>query len=205
MYENMLVVLWWCLDISGHVQSCWVNSKRVYLNSGNVPNSMLEWIGTNSHGCHKLRILLKSESCLHCVQKEINIANSTNTTYAWALLPQVVHKFKMRSDIQSYHLGGMGCSSGVIAVNLIRDLLVVRAPALSAMKSELRTFQQVRLKCTCKDKSWVHTCRSQVNLYFLSTSTLKAMSACFAADSQIIFESWCIVAGHSMIGCKSYS
>lgn len=35
----------------------------------------------------------------------------------------IVNKFGMRSDIQSYHLGGMGCSMGVVSVNLIRDLL----------------------------------------------------------------------------------
>lgn len=38
---------------------------------------------------------------------------------------QVVNKFKMRSDIHSYHLGGMGCSNGVVAVNLIHDILRV--------------------------------------------------------------------------------
>eukprot|EP00210_Caulerpa_lentillifera_P004224 g4029.t1 len=35
----------------------------------------------------------------------------------------IVNRFKMRPDIQSYHLGGMGCSMGVVSVNLIRDLL----------------------------------------------------------------------------------
>jgi len=34
-----------------------------------------------------------------------------------------VNKFKMRQDIQAYHLGGMGCGNGVIAVGLVRDLL----------------------------------------------------------------------------------
>ena len=31
----------------------------------------------------------------------------------------VVVRFKMRSDIQSYHLGGMGCGTGVIGINLV--------------------------------------------------------------------------------------
>ena len=31
----------------------------------------------------------------------------------------------MRPDIQSYHLGGMGCGTGVVGINLIRDLLKV--------------------------------------------------------------------------------
>lgn len=35
----------------------------------------------------------------------------------------IVNRFQMRPDVQSYHLGGMGCSMGVVSVNLIRDLL----------------------------------------------------------------------------------
>ena len=34
-------------------------------------------------------------------------------------------RFNMRPDIQSYHLGGMGCGTGVVGINLIRDLLKV--------------------------------------------------------------------------------
>lgn len=35
----------------------------------------------------------------------------------------IVNEFKMRPTVLSYHLGGMGCSMGVVSVNLIRDLL----------------------------------------------------------------------------------
>lgn len=38
----------------------------------------------------------------------------------------LVNHYHMRSDVQSYHLGGMGCSSGTIAISLVRDLLRVR-------------------------------------------------------------------------------
>lgn len=38
----------------------------------------------------------------------------------------VVNHFKMRSDIQSYHLGGMGCANGVVAINMVKDLLEVK-------------------------------------------------------------------------------
>ena len=38
----------------------------------------------------------------------------------------LVNHFKMRDDIQSYALGGMGCANGVIGVNMICDLLQVR-------------------------------------------------------------------------------
>jgi 3-ketoacyl-CoA synthase len=35
----------------------------------------------------------------------------------------VVNMFKMREDIQCYHLGGMGCAMGVVGLNLVRDML----------------------------------------------------------------------------------
>eukprot|EP01006_Ploeotia_vitrea_P045854 TRINITY_DN66973_c6_g3_i1.p1 TRINITY_DN66973_c6_g3~~TRINITY_DN66973_c6_g3_i1.p1 ORF type:complete len:953 (+),score=542.04 TRINITY_DN66973_c6_g3_i1:83-2860(+) len=42
-----------------------------------------------------------------------------------SLTAMVVNKYKMREDIQSYNLSGMGCSAGVIAVHLAKDLLRV--------------------------------------------------------------------------------
>ncbi|KAG1672776.1 hypothetical protein FOA52_002764 [Chlamydomonas sp. UWO 241] len=35
----------------------------------------------------------------------------------------LVNTFRMRSDVQSYSLGGMGCSNGVVGMSLVRDLL----------------------------------------------------------------------------------
>ena len=37
----------------------------------------------------------------------------------------LVNHFKMRSDVLSYNLGGMGCSAGVIAIGLADKLLQV--------------------------------------------------------------------------------
>lgn len=34
--------------------------------------------------------------------------------------------------VQSYHLGGMGCANGVVAINLVSDLLKVRAAGHTA-------------------------------------------------------------------------
>ncbi|XP_028760052.1 3-ketoacyl-CoA synthase 15-like [Neltuma alba] len=44
-----------------------------------------------------------------------------NTTPS--LSSMVINHFKLRHDIQSFNLGGMGCSAGIIAVDLARDLL----------------------------------------------------------------------------------
>ena len=37
----------------------------------------------------------------------------------------IVNKYKLRGNIRSFNLGGMGCSAGVIAVDLAKDLLQV--------------------------------------------------------------------------------
>ncbi|KAL6765858.1 FAE1/Type III polyketide synthase-like protein-domain-containing protein [Haematococcus lacustris] len=40
-----------------------------------------------------------------------------------SLASMLINHFKMRPGIQSYSLSGMGCANGVVAINLIRDLL----------------------------------------------------------------------------------
>uniref|UniRef100_A0ACD5UXD4 Uncharacterized protein n=1 Tax=Avena sativa TaxID=4498 RepID=A0ACD5UXD4_AVESA len=42
-----------------------------------------------------------------------------------SLVDMIVNKYKLRSDIRSMHLAGMGCSAGLIAVGLARNLLQV--------------------------------------------------------------------------------
>ncbi|KAF8379932.1 hypothetical protein HHK36_027397 [Tetracentron sinense] len=40
-----------------------------------------------------------------------------------SLSSMIVNHYKMRSDIKSFNLGGMGCSAGLISVDLAKDLL----------------------------------------------------------------------------------
>lgn len=37
----------------------------------------------------------------------------------------LVNHFKLKPEVQSYHLGGMGCGNGVMAISLVKDLLQV--------------------------------------------------------------------------------
>ena len=40
-----------------------------------------------------------------------------------SLSAMIINHYKMRGNILSYNLGGMGCSAGVIAIDLARDML----------------------------------------------------------------------------------
>jgi len=49
-----------------------------------------------------------------------------------SLASMLVNQFHMRQDVQTYHLGGMGCGNGVMALSLIRDLLQVHTAGLDS-------------------------------------------------------------------------
>ncbi|KAE8716680.1 3-ketoacyl-CoA synthase 9 [Hibiscus syriacus] len=42
-----------------------------------------------------------------------------------SLSAMIINKYKMRGNIRSFNLGGMGCSAGVIAIDLAKDMLQV--------------------------------------------------------------------------------
>jgi 3-ketoacyl-CoA synthase len=37
----------------------------------------------------------------------------------------IVNHYKLRGNVQSYNLGGMGCSAGLISIDLAKQLLQV--------------------------------------------------------------------------------
>ncbi|PNW80493.1 hypothetical protein CHLRE_07g319600v5 [Chlamydomonas reinhardtii] len=57
--------------------------------------------------------------------KDIDILVTTCSVFCPtpSMASMLVNKFGMRSDVQSYHLGGMGCANGVVGINLVADLL----------------------------------------------------------------------------------
>ncbi|MBA0557730.1 hypothetical protein Golax_011794 [Gossypium laxum] len=55
----------------------------------------------------------------------ILVVNSSvfNPVPSWSAM--IVNRFKLRHDVLSYNLGGMGCSAGVIAIDVAKQLLQV--------------------------------------------------------------------------------
>ena len=46
-----------------------------------------------------------------------------------SMAAMIVNRFKMRTDVLTYNLSGMGCSSSLVCVDLAKHLLKVRCPA----------------------------------------------------------------------------
>lgn len=52
-----------------------------------------------------------------------------------SMCSMLVNHFKFRTDIQTYHLGGMGCGNGVVGITLLRDLLQVGGQRHACVRS----------------------------------------------------------------------
>lgn len=66
---------------------------------------------------------------------DILIMNSSMFSPTPSLSAMVINKFQMRSNIMSFNLSGMGCSSGIISVGLANDLLRVHRNSLALVVS----------------------------------------------------------------------
>jgi hypothetical protein len=58
---------------------------------------------------------------------DILIVNCSLFNPTPSLSAMIVNHFKMKSNVVSYNLSGMGCSAGVIAISLAKELLQVCA------------------------------------------------------------------------------
>lgn len=66
---------------------------------------------------------------------DILVVNSSVFCPTPSLSAMVVNHFKLRENIESFNLGGMGCSAGVLAVGLARDLLQVHKNSVAVVLS----------------------------------------------------------------------
>lgn len=75
--------------------------------------------------CGRESICLPGDMCclLGMLQIDALIVNCSVFNPMPSLSAMVVNHFKLRHDIVSYTLGGMGCSAGLLAVSLASELL----------------------------------------------------------------------------------
>src|SRR5688572_20860777 len=59
-------------------------------------------------------------------QVDILVTNVSIFNTIPSLASVIVNRYKLRCDIESYHLGGQGCSASAISLHLIQQLLQVR-------------------------------------------------------------------------------
>nr|XP_025674243.2 3-ketoacyl-CoA synthase 4-like [Arachis hypogaea] len=83
--------------------------------SENVMFGALDYLFANTRGGHGLDFC---KSKLDPFQN--HLFNPTPSLSA-----MIVNKYKLRGNIRSFNLGGMGCSAGVIAIDLAKDMLQV--------------------------------------------------------------------------------
>lgn len=66
---------------------------------------------------------------------DILIVNCSLFVPTPSLTAMIVNHYKLRSDVKSYNLGGMGCSAGVISVDMARHLLKANPKSLALVVS----------------------------------------------------------------------
>ncbi|KAL6346736.1 hypothetical protein AAG906_002852 [Vitis piasezkii] len=96
--------------------------------TGDFDESALEFRERSSSGLGSERDLCAGGDALYSpslpwrrhVKRPSSLFNPTPSLSA-----MIVNKYKLRGNIRSFNLGGMGCSAGVIAVDLAKDMLQV--------------------------------------------------------------------------------
>jgi len=81
-----------------------------------------------------------------------------------SLSAMIVNHFKMKSSVITYNLSGMGCSAGLIAIGLVRELLQARARGYPLLPPgwRLRQWSQPRqARRAQQGRRWAHVARER--------------------------------------------
>ncbi|KNA04300.1 hypothetical protein SOVF_200920, partial [Spinacia oleracea] len=66
---------------------------------------------------------------------DILVTNCSINCPTPSLAAMVINKFGFRSNVKSFHLSGMGCSAGILAISLAKDMLKVHKNSLALVLS----------------------------------------------------------------------
>ena len=73
------------------------------------------------------RLLKQTNTAAKCI--DVLVVNCSLFCPTPSLAAMVIDHFKMRSDISSYNLGGMGCSAGLVSIELAQNALMAKPNA----------------------------------------------------------------------------
>ncbi|KAG8058449.1 hypothetical protein GUJ93_ZPchr0002g23780 [Zizania palustris] len=68
---------------------------------------------------------LLAKTCVHTIDIGVLVVNCSLFNPTPSLSAMVVNRYNLRGNIISYNLGGMGCSAGLLSIDLAKDLLQV--------------------------------------------------------------------------------
>ena len=74
---------------------------------------------------------------------DILVTNITAFNPTPSMADMIINRYKMRDDIRSVHVSGMGCSAGVIAVEVARNLLQAAPPGARALVVSTETISLI--------------------------------------------------------------
>lgn len=66
---------------------------------------------------------------------DILVSNCSLFCPSPSITSMIINRFGMRSNIKSFSLSGMGCSAGILSVNLVKDLMKVHGDSLALVLS----------------------------------------------------------------------
>ena len=76
--------------------------------------------------CHYFFLCQHSFEQMHGMQVDIVIVSCSCFAPTPSMAAMLVNHFKMRRDVLTYNLSGMGCSSSLICVDMAKHLLKVQ-------------------------------------------------------------------------------
>lgn len=78
-------------------------------------------------------------------QIDILVINCSLFSPTPSLCSMVINHFNMRADVSSYNLSGMGCSAGVISIELVKNLLAAKPNSTALIVSTENLTQNLYL------------------------------------------------------------
>ncbi|CAN6214317.1 unnamed protein product [Urochloa humidicola] len=89
---------------------------------------------------------LLRKTCISPAAIDILIVNCSLFCPAPSYSDMIINRYKLRSDIRSVHISGMGCSAGLISVGLAKNLLQVTPHATYALVVSTETISSLIYK-----------------------------------------------------------